>query len=235
MQSFVRLQRVDLGFRPERITTAMVNLPPSRYANQAARWQFYSRLLADLEGTAGVETVGASSGAPLAGGFTAQPVTAQGPNALGTKQLQVDWRMVTPGFFASMDIPILRGRTFGSEDRGGSPGVMILSAETARRFWPGEDPLGKFIVAGELYRVVGVAGDVRNLGLAVDPRPTMYFSATQFTPAQMALTIRTRGDIPVAAAVRKAVSAIDPQLAFFNVRTMDTLIANSTRIASPRG
>jgi putative ABC transport system permease protein len=231
-QSFMRLQRVDLGFRPERITTALVGLPVSRYPDQAARWQFYSRLLSDLENTAGIEAVGASSGAPLVGGFTSQPVTAQGPNALGTKQLQVDWRTVTPGFFKSMGIPILRGRTFGSEDRAGSPGVMILSAETARRFWPGEDPIGKFIVAGEPYRVVGVAGDVRSLGLAVDPRPTMYFSATQFSPSQMGLTIRTRGDIPVAATVRKAISAIDPQLAVFNVRTMETLIANST--AQPR-
>jgi len=127
-----------------------------------------------------------------------------------------------------MGIPILRGRTFGSEDRAGSPGVMILSAEMARRFWPGEDPVGKFIVAGQPYRVVGVAGDVRNVGLAVDPRPTMYFSATQLTPSQMALTIRTRADIPVAATVRKAVGALDPQLAVFNVRTMDTLIATNT-------
>ena len=227
-QSFLRLQGVDLGFQPERITTALVSLPGSRYPNQPARWQFYSRLLSDLESTAGVEAAGASSGAPLAGGGTAQPVTAQGPNALGTKQLQVDWRTVTPGFFKSMGIPILRGRTFASDDRAGSPGVMILSAETARRFWPGEDPIGKFIVANQPYRIVGVAGDVRNLGPAIDPRPTMYFSATQFAPTQLALTVRTRSDMPVAATIRKTVGAIDPQLAVFNVRTMETLIATNT-------
>jgi putative ABC transport system permease protein len=228
VQSFVRLQRVDLGFRPERITTAMTSLPASRYANQAARWQFYSRLLSDLENTAGIEAAGASSGAPLAGGNTGTPVRAQGPNALGTKQLQTDWRMVSPGFFKSMGIPLLRGRTFGSEDRADAPGVMILSAEMARRFWPDEDPIGKFILAGDAYRVVGVVGDVRSLSLAADPRPTMYLSSTQSVQPQMALTIRTRGDIPVAAIVRKAVGAIDPQLAVFNVRTMDTLMATST-------
>jgi putative ABC transport system permease protein len=233
VQSFIRLQQVDLGFRPERITTAMVGLPSSRYPNQAARWQFYSRLLSDLENTPGIEAAGASSGAPLSGnGRTGQPVKAQGPNALGTQQLQVDWRMVTPGFFRSMGIPILRGRTFGPEDREGGPSVMILSAEAARRFWPGEDPIGKTILAGPPYRVVGVAGDVRNLGLATDPRPTMYFSGTQFISGQMALTIRTLGDMPVAATVRKAVNAIDPQLAVFNVRTMETLMAANA--AQPR-
>jgi putative ABC transport system permease protein len=227
-QSFVRLQRVDMGFQPQRLTTAMIGLPASRYPDQPARWQFYARLLADLENTAGIEAVGASSGAPLAGGATARPVSAQGPNALGTEQLQVDWRMVTPGYFNSMGIPILRGRTFASEDRAEGPGVIVVSAELGRRFWPGEDPVGKTIVAGGTFRIVGVVGDVRSGNPAIDARPTLYWSSTQATPGQMALTIRTRGDIPVAATVRKAVSAIDPQLAVFNVRTMETLIANST-------
>jgi putative ABC transport system permease protein len=227
-QSFLRLQRVDLGFQPERITTAMVGVPPARYRDQHARGQFFARLIANLEAAAGVEAVGASSGAPLAGGNTGQPVRAQGPNALGTDQLQVDWRMVTPGYFRSMGIPILRGRTFGPEDRAGQPGVMILSAEMARRFWPNEDPIGRTILAGDAYRVVGVAGDVRSLNLATDPRPTMYYSATQFTPTQMTLTIRTRGEVPVAATVRRAVASIDPLHAVFNVRTMETLIAAST-------
>jgi putative ABC transport system permease protein len=229
VQSFVRLQRVDLGFRPERITTAMVGLPPSRYPDQAARWQFYSRVLSALETTAGIEAAGASSGAPLAGGNTGIPAGARGPNALGTQQLQVDWRMVSPGYFKAMGIPILRGRTFHSEDREGGPGVLILSAEMARRFWPDDDPIGKFIVAGkDAFRVVGVVGDVRSLSLAVDPRPTMYLSATQAVQTQMALTIRARGDLPVAATVRAIVAAIDPQLAVYNVRTMETLISTNT-------
>jgi putative ABC transport system permease protein len=228
VQSFIRLQRVDLGFQPERITTAMVGLPSARYPNQAARWQFFSRLLADIEGTAGVEAAGASSGAPLAGGYTGSPVRAEGPNALGTSQLQCDWRMVTPGFFKAMGIPVLRGRTFGAEDRADGAPVIILSADMARRFWPGADPIGRVILYGNRYRVVGVVGDVRNFSLASDARPTMYFSSTQFITTQMALVIRTKGDIPVAAMVRKAVSAIDPQLAVFNVRSMEALMAANT-------
>jgi putative ABC transport system permease protein len=80
--------------------------------------------------------------------------------------------------------------------------------------------------------VIGVVGDVHNQNLAADPRPTMYLSATQFMPSSMAMTVRTRGDQPVASIVRNAVSAIDPQLAVYNVRTMETLLANAS--AQPR-
>src|SRR5437868_9404827 len=114
----------------------MVGLPSTLYPNQAARSQFFSRLLADIEGTAGVEAAGASSGAPLAGGFTGSPVRAEGPNALGTSQLQCDWRMVTPGYFKAIGVPVLRGRAFGAQDAAGGPPMMILSADMARRFWP---------------------------------------------------------------------------------------------------
>jgi predicted permease len=159
-------------------------------------------------------------------------VRAEGPNALGTNSLQSDWRMVSPGFFTAMGIPMLRGRTFSAEDREGGPGVMILSAEMARRFWPNEDPIGRNILAGEPYRVIGVVGDVRNLNQATDPRPTMYLSTTQSTPSSMALTIRTRNDLAVAPIVRRAVSGLDPQLAVYNVRTMESLLENAS--AQPR-
>ena len=231
-QSFMRLQRVELGFRPGNITTAMIGLPSSRYRDHAAGWQFYSRIISELSGTAGVEAVGVTSGAPFAGGNTGQPVRAQGANALGNESLQVDWRMVSPGYFNAMGIPILRGRSFTEEDRRSGPAVVILSADAARRFWPNEDPIGRSIVTGEPLRVVGVVGDVRNLNQALDPRPTMYYAATQFLWPSMTLVVRTTADVPVAPMVRRIVSAADPQLAVFNVRTMETLLETST--AQPR-
>jgi putative ABC transport system permease protein len=112
---------------------------------------------------------------------------------------------------------------------------MIVSADVAKRFWPDEDPVEKTIVAGSAsnaFRIVGVAGDVRNLDLATDPRPTMYISTGQMLWPTMTLVVRTRSDIPVAAAIRKTVSALDPQLAVFNVRTMETMLEGSA--AQPR-
>ena len=234
VQSFVRLQKVELGFRAGSITTAMIGLPASRYPNHAAGWQFYSRAIDELSGTAGVEAVGLTSGAPLSGGNTGQPMHAEGPNALGTKTLQADWRMVSPGYFAALGVPLLRGRTFTGEDRPGGPPVVILSADMARRFWADQDPVGRTIRNGgnSAYRVVGVVGDVRNLNQALDPRPTMYFSTTQFLWPAMTLVVRTKTDVPVAPLIRRTVSAADPQLAVFNVRTMDAMIENGT--AQPR-
>ena len=200
VQSFIRLQRVDLGFQPAHITTAMIGLPQARYPDHPAGWQFYTRVMQALQGTGGIEAIGLSSGAPLTGGNTAQPVHAEGPNALGTQELQADWRMVSADYFKAMGIPILRGRTFTDEDRRDGQFVMILSADMAKRFWPNEDPVGRTIVAGRQtpYRVVGVAGDVRNLNQATDPRPTMYFSTTQFLWPAMTLVVRTQTDMPVA-------------------------------------
>jgi putative ABC transport system permease protein len=232
VQSFVRLQHVELGFRPGNLTTAMIGLPQSRYPNHAAGWQFYSRVVNELQATGGVEAVGLTSNAPFAGGNTGQPVRGGGASALGTESLQADWRMVSPGYFNALGIPLLRGRTFSEEDRRGSQGVLVLSADMAHRFWPNEDPVGRTIVAGDTYRVIGVVGDVRNLNQALDPRPTMYLSTTQFLWPTMTLVVRTKADLPVAPLIRRVVSAADPQLAVFNVRTMETLLDNSA--AQPR-
>ena len=234
VQSFVRLQHVDTGFRASHVTTAMMGLPKTRYAKHADAWQFYSRVLDTLAGTAGVEAVGLTSGAPFGGGNTSMPVHAAGTNALGKDSLQSDWRMVSPGYFAAMGIPILRGRAFTSEDREGQAPTMIVSADMAKRFWPGEDPVGKTIVAGsgDAFRIVGVAGDVRNLDLATDPRPTMYIPTSQILWPTMTLVVRTQSDIAVAPAIRKTVAALDPQLAVFNVRTMETMRAGIA--AQPR-
>ena len=235
LQSVIRLQKVDLGFSPARLTTAMMGLPPARYQGQAAAWQFYSRLLQEIGSTAGIESVALSSGPPLAGGNTGQPMRAVGANALGTKDLQADWRMVSPAYFQTMGIPILRGRTFSDSDRFGGQNVIVLSQDMARRYWPDEDPVGRSLASGNAnltFQVIGVVGDVRNLNQATDPRPTMYISTTQFLFPVMTFVVRAPGDQPVANLIRSKVNAIDPQLAVFNVRTFDTLL--QTTIAQPR-
>jgi putative ABC transport system permease protein len=235
LQSFVRLQHVDLGFQPARLTTAMMGLPPARYPGHAASWQFYSRLLHDLQSTAEIESAALSSGAPLAGGNTGQPMRAVGANALGVKDLQADWRMISPDFFHTMGIPILRGRMFSDADRKDRQPVIILSQDMARRFWPTDDPIGRSIISpngGSPFTVVGVVGDVRNLNQAIDPRPTMYLSTTQFVFPVMTVVVRTRGHEAVADVIRQKAHAIDPLLPVFNVQTFDAVLDNS--IAQPR-
>jgi putative ABC transport system permease protein len=102
----------------------------------------------------------------------------------------------------------------------------------AHRLWPDEDPVGRVILTGSPCRVIGVVGDVRNASQAVDPRPTMYLSTTQYLWPTMTLVVRTATDIPVAALLRKTVGGLDPQLAVYNIRPMDGLLQTST--AQPR-
>jgi putative ABC transport system permease protein len=235
LQSFVRLQHVDLGFQPAHLTTAMMGLPPARYPGHAASWQFYSRLLHEIDSTAGIESAALSSGPPLAGVNTGQPMRAIGPNALGVGDLQADWRMISPDFFQTMGIPLLRGRMFTDADRKDGQPVIILSQDMARRFWPNDDPIGRSLIppnGGARFMVVGVVGDVRNLNQAIDPRPTMYLSTTQFVFPVMTVVVRTRGDQPVANVVREKAQAIDPLLPVFNVRTFDAVLDSS--LAQPR-
>jgi putative ABC transport system permease protein len=235
LESFVRLQKVELGFTPSRVTTAMVSLPRSRYPNHAAGWSFYGGLLQTLAAAPGVEAAALSSGPPLGGGNTGQSMRAIGANALGSKDLQADWRMVSPDYFRTMGIPLLRGRTFTETDRRGGQSVLILSEDMAKRFWPHEDPVGRSLESpsgGPPYLVIGVAGDVRNLNQATDPRPTMYLSTTQFLWPEMTFIVRTTGDQPIANVIRKEVNAVDPQLAVFAIRTYDTLL--DTNIAQPK-
>jgi putative ABC transport system permease protein len=235
VQSFLRLQHVNLGFDGTHLTTAMMGLPQSRYPTDTAQHQFYSRLLAEMQRVPGVEAAATSSGAPFAGGNTGMSLKAIGANALGAEDMQTDWRLVSPQYFRTLAIPVLRGRTFDNREAG-EHGIngLILSAGAARRFWPDADPLGRQVQIGnkQIFQIIGIVGDVRNLSLDLEPRPTMYFSTEKNLWPTMTLVVRASGDAPMAAVIRQKVAALDPQLAVFNIRTMDTLLQESA--AQPR-
>ena len=139
-----------------------------------------------------------SSGAPFGGGNTGMPIKAVGESTMGDASLQTDWRMVSPDYFRTMRIPLLRGRYFAPSGSTES-NTIIVTATMARRMWGDADPIGRQIVAGPngQFTVVGVVGDVRNLDLSLTPAPTMYLSATRFVWPTM--TIIVRGDDRAAA------------------------------------
>jgi putative ABC transport system permease protein len=234
VQSFQRLQRVELGFSPDRLLTAAFSLPPARFRTPQDTVAFYDRFIAALEALPGVRSAGLSSGAPFAGGNTATQVTAVGASALGTNALQADWRKVSPHYFAAMNIPILKGRPFDARDHASPPFVMIVSEGMARRIWPDQDPVGRQLKAGNApFTIVGVAADVRNTQLNAEPSPTMYLSTTQSVWPLMTAVVRTQADAAsMTASMRQALHEIDPTIALYNVRTMETLL--DTQVARPR-
>ena len=234
VQSLQRLQRVDLGFDPANITTAMMGLPPDRFKEPGAAWEgFYKTLMDRLASAPGVQAAAMSSGAPFGGGNTGMPINGVGETRMGNASLQTDWRMVSPDYFRAMRIPLLRGRYFaGSTDA--DKDTLIVSATMARRMWGDADPIGRQILAGPngRYTIIGVVGDVRQLDLSLTPAPTMYLSTARFVWPTMTIIVRAEERAQAASLVRRTVREMDPQLAVFNIREMDALIAQSA--AQPR-
>jgi putative ABC transport system permease protein len=143
---------------------------------------------------------------------------------------------VSPGYFETMGIPLVRGRVFAPQDRRGAPLVAVVNAEAARRFWPGRDPIGQRITTGDTAQymtIVGVVADVKQEAMAAKPYPQLYGVASQDLGRTMTLVVRTTGDPQaLVSPVRQAVAALDPQLPVYGVTTMQERLSRS--ITTPR-
>ena len=242
LRSLARLTSVDPGIRAENVLTMSLELPQTRYAGPE-QWQpFFDRLLPDLRALPGVTHVGGIGGLPFNenGGSVGFHVEGQ-PTAGDNQQTYVIYRLVTPGLFETLGIPILEGRDVTAADRLGGAKVAVLNQTLARRYWPGQSAIGKrgafrrAPAPGDWITVVGVVGDTHHWSLAEAVDIQMYVPYTQdgdwLAPGQIA--IRTSGDpTAVAAAARERVRAIDPMIPVSDVRTMEALIGKS--IAAPR-
>jgi putative ABC transport system permease protein len=234
LRSFAKLQDVELGFKPENLLTMRINLPRNRYSGDQESWAFYTRLLRETKALPGVQDAALTSSVPLSGlGNTGGEVQIPGRAAAPDgSQPSAAWRIVSPGYLRMLGIP-LRGRDFDEHDTAESQPVTIISEEMARRYWPGEDPLGKPVTLRSLgnktYTIIGVAGDVRSLGPATEPGPTVYVSTAVMARAiQSRLVVRTRTE-PAAqtAAVRGVLRSIDANIPVIDVQTIEQLLYDS--------
>ena len=236
VRSLLQLQRVPLGFDPNGVTAFQLSLPPTKY-DMAKRVAFYRELRPILAAIPGVGRVGLSSGIPFGvGNFTTSPFAAPASAALPDgASVPVDWRTVSPGYFATVNIPILRGRDFSDSDTANSPNVMIVSRAAARTFWGDADPIGRIVrrVADKAdFTVIGVVGDVRSTTLATES-PALYYSSGTRTWPLMDIVFRPAGDpATVMTAIRRKIHDLDPELPISNVRPMTEWI--SAGAAQPR-
>ena len=194
-QSLLRLQTVNLGFQPDRLLTFQISLPAAKYPPEQ-RGPFYLSLLESLRTIPGVRASAASSGIPFGNGaYTTTPIVTPGRSALPPDTaVPTDWRIVSPGYFQAMNIPVVSGREFLNADTTTtSPLVVIVSQATARRFWGGDDPIGRILHRqGDLarqYTVVGVVGDVRHSTLTLES-PAIYYPSFNLSP-RMDVVVRT--------------------------------------------
>ncbi|HKP88091.1 MAG TPA: ABC transporter permease [Blastocatellia bacterium] len=236
INSFLKLRSVDPGFNPDNLLTMNVVLPRSKYTDQARRTAFYDELLQRVESLPGVESAGVITNLPLTFKGNNNGVTIEGRPEPPPDQVPiVITRTISPSYFHTMGIALLKGREFNRQDAQDAPGAVVVSEATARSFWPGEDAIGKRIKLGGYnsdepwLSVVGVVKDVRQFELDIDPKPQIYLPYSQILYlAPRDLVVRTTGDpLSLAAAVRGEVWAIDKDQPVSNISTMSQIMSRS--------
>jgi putative ABC transport system permease protein len=232
MRSFLKLQRVNPGFRPEGILTASVDLPAAKYGNPEQSAAFYRLLEERLQSMPGVAAAGLSSVLPLSGNRQAGNWLVEGHQIRSMADVPLLFQLtVNCRYFQAMQIPLKRGRAFTEQDSPGAPRVVIVNEALVRRYWPNENPVGKRIGNGRpdgWMAVVGVVGDVRHASLSQPAEPEVYFPLAQNPRPDMRLAVRTAADpLRFAPTLRRAVTEIDPDQPISRVATMEESMANS--------
>ena len=236
IRSFQILRRVETGFTTENLLTMRMVLPMPKYAKQEARRAFYDEMLRRVKELPGVESAGVITFLPLSFNGMNFSFSVEGQSSPGDMKLPFAlYRVVSPDYFQAMSIPLQRGRFFDAHDNADSQPVILISRRLAEQTWPGEDPVGKRLKIGPLdspnawLTVVGVVGNVRQVGLYGDPRMDLYVPYAQERRVFIAprdLVLRTKGDATaVAGAVRQAVWSVDKDQPVSHVRTMDQVFA----------
>ena len=244
-RSFAEMAGVGLGFQTERVQTFTVSLPASRYAEPPARAGLYDALLSRARSIPQIEAAGAINGLPLTGynyGFSASTRDGQALDDDDQDRLTTQLRIVTPGFFEAMGIPVRRGRGFSDTDRAGATRVMVVNESAARLLWGDGSTLGGHLTVGTSMglgqgnvggQVVGVVADVHDVGPTRPPRATIYLPHAQVPVPTMRVVARTSGDpSAVIGSMRAIVSGLDPDLPLFQVQTMADVA--SAAVAQPR-
>ncbi len=255
IRSFSALQSVDPGFNPHNVLSMVVSVAGTKEAEPYRRKIFYRELLEKIRGLPGVISVGGINHLPLAGdqwdrGFVIegrpQPRPGEGPGAV--------YRIVMPGYFETMRLPLRRGRAIADRDEARAPAVVVINERAAHAYWPGEDPIGKRIAIGggeqsgppNWLTVIGVVADAKQMDWAQEPDPEVYLAALQhrdflgesgdpIAPHMTYITLvaRTSGNpADLASDIKRAVWSFDRNLPVSAVLTMERVVADAT--AQPR-
>lgn len=226
--SLQQVQEVDLGFELDGLALASFDLGSHDYGEERGT-AFCRRLLERVESLPGVSSATLSENVPFAGGGFLREVTAIGTADGSSEPVLVQASTVGADYFATLGIPILRGRAFGVQDRASTALVAVVNQAMARRFWPGEEAVGKsFRLPDGTYQVVGVARDAKQNQIGEEAAPFFYLPLEQRYATPLTLFVRTSGDPGrTLHAVRGTVRELDRDLALYNVWTGEDLLANA--------
>jgi putative ABC transport system permease protein len=230
IRSFGELQRVDTGFDSNNRMSFQVSLPGS-YGNEQ-RTEFLSRFLGRINEIPQVHAAGAVNMQPITGGSTGMGIATEDQMADESAVTWVDWRLITPDYFRTMGLPLLRGRNFTERDRVAEPWQAVISQQLADLLWPGEDPLGRraalWTNPDQIAEIIGVVGGMRERGPQADPTMVVYlpYYGAGWTP--VTFMVHTAGDPGVVIpTLRTVLGEIDSNLPISNIAQMDDLVSNS--------
>jgi putative ABC transport system permease protein len=220
------------GYDPNGLLMMKLLLPDRTYSSDAARRQYVTRSLDAFATIAGVEQAAVVNDIPTGGANWTRRIEIEGHPPVDPKvAVTVDWREISPDYFPTMRIPVRAGRGFTRADREDTARVAVVSESMARKFWPGEDPLGRKVRAkdGTWLTVVGVCGDVIHDWFDRRNAPTLYVPFEQEPNGELAFVVRTTGDPATASGpVRQALLTIDPKQPVFDLMTMRTALKERT-------
>jgi predicted permease len=233
IRSFLVLQKADLGFQPENVLTFQLPLSGEKSATRFAA-RYYSEVAQRISRLPGVRSVGMMNYLPLRGNVFAWGFLIKGRETQGAALPAAEYRVVAGDLFSALGIRMKAGRGFDERDLQGAPPVAVINEAMARRFWPGEDPIGKQLRLGgpaSLFpwmTVIGVAGDVRYGDVDEEPEPTIYQTLAQTRGGSLSVVVRTIGNpSALAAAIRGEVRGIDRNVPMLDVREFGYYVSES--------
>ena len=234
VRSLQRLFDRQLGFRTDHLLTMVLTLPPNRYPDMQRTTPLIQQLIGKIEAVNGVESAAAINTLPLTGMDARRNFTIPGrPETSFAQQATAKFCLVTPQYFRTMGIPLLRGRWFEDGDERGAPEVAIINETLARRYWPGEDPIGKSISVADAAtpaarEIVGVVGDTRDHGLEGNRELQIYRPFYQASWPFLGIVVRTaREPADLANLISRAIWAVDKEQPIRSVLSMEQMLANS--------
>jgi putative ABC transport system permease protein len=236
VKSFLRLEDVPFGFDRSHALSLYISMPKHRYPDEDSQRTYVRKLRGELSQIPGVEAVGGIDFLPLSGFWNATPFLVEGTAPKPAEQPESDLRLITPRYFDSMHISLVRGREISETDTKTMPLVAVVNQTFARRFLPNTEPIGSRLNLGSLEKpewavVVGVIADVKHFGLDQETHPELYLPFDQAPNTVVAFVLRTNGDpATFATAAREAVWRVDRDQPVTRVISMEEAAEESLAI-----
>jgi putative ABC transport system permease protein len=232
IKSFLRLQEMNLGFNPDNVLAVNLSLSSFKYPEDRQQVTFFQEALERLQSLPGIQSAGATTGLPLTLNLNGSDFRIEGrPDPEAGKEMIINTRSISPGYFRTLGIALIKGRDFSDRDKSDAPKAAIINNDLARIYFPNEDPIGKRITfddGGSWMSIVGIIEDVKQLGLDSSAKPEVYFPYLQVAALSMSLVVRTASNpLSLTAAVKSQIQMIDKDLPIDDAKTMQQLLAES--------